>query len=238
MRSKYVSILAATTVAMVHFATSANAAISIDVRLASGNPKAATVAVGDTVNLNIYVVLPNVNGNASDDGVQSVRGSLLSSNGGLAVNFTQALAASPFNVSYQDTATTPSAARVDLDGDGDLDVGSNVSTAAAGFLAPRASALQVGAEFLICTAQLAVTSDLLGSTTELNWRNLTLNGTVQGGLWREDNVVKGLSTSLPAANQGSMSVGAPVVLATAVPEPMAFGILPITAALLRRKARR
>lgn len=214
-------------------ATSAEAALMIDVRVSGGGKSTAVTPLGGTVDLQVFAVLPNADLNPANDGFWQTTGSMLSSNGGLAANFTEALAVAPFNVNHQDT--TNGAALVDLDGDLDIDVGSNNNNSGDDFLYFRAGSLRTGVEFLIGTAKLTIAPDSAGET-EVNWRPITPIS-FGGSIWREDGVNKSTAPGIPVANRGEVIVGAPVTISAApVPEPAGLGLLAVGGlALLRRR---
>lgn len=238
MRFSVLFVRASTIVALGLLGTTANAALLIDVRLADGT-KSAVVTPGSTFTINVFATATGVDGNTANEGIQSLFGSMLSSNGGLPVNYTSVLAVSPFaSNNRQDTSSNTKAALTDLDGDGDIDVGSNNVNSSAGFLFPRADGIQAGStEFHLLTATIMVPLDAGDSlSTDLNWRIRGRTNSV--GLWRVDNVTK---NSFPGTTSSSdvVTIGAPVTVSTAIPEPAALGLLPIaTASLLRRKPRR
>ncbi len=220
--------------------SAAHAALFVDVRLADGS-KSAVVAPGDTFTINLYATVTGTDGNLTNEGFQSMFGSLLSSNGGLPVNFTSAVAVAPFDsTSRQDTTSTTLAALVDLDGDGDLDVGSNNNASAAGFVRPAASTLQPGSsEFWLLTATVSVPLDAgLGLSTDLNWRFRTpANGIF--GTWLVDGVAKAGGPGItPATLSDVLTLGSPVTVSTAVPEPATLGVAAMAGAGLLARRRR
>jgi hypothetical protein len=184
----------------------------VDLRLSNGGKSATVSKVGDTVYLDIFATVKGSNSTGADDGLQTVVGSLLSSNvNGGAVNGT--LKANLMGQFFG--LGSSSGSQKDLDGDGDLDVGSNVVSDASGFFAARAGSVdRSGAvsgnsnAFQIGTATFTVTS-LKSSTgqTNLTFRPRNGNGSITGGLWQEDG-------RLPLIDQstGSYLAGSPVVI--------------------------
>ena len=180
----------------------------IDLRVPGGGKTATVNSVGQHVSLQIWATVTGSNASGSDEGMQTAIGSLLSTNvgGGAANGSLSASPASPFN-----SFGSQSGVQHDLDGDGDLDVGSNDPEAGDDYFAARSGGVTTtggtvsGASksFMIGTADFVVTSLKTGGTTNLNFR-------IRPGitaLWREDGVA-----SLKNPTTGSMSVGAPVVL--------------------------
>jgi protocatechuate 3,4-dioxygenase beta subunit len=164
----------------------------VDLRLPGGAKTAAVANVGQVVNMEVWATVKGANTVGSDEGLQTVHGSLLSSNinGGAANGTLKVTLASPFNanIAYEGK-------QQDLDGDGDLDVGSNFNEFADNYFVARAASMQTGGTvsgatkaFKIGTATFTVTS--LKSTTGST--NLVFRGrkTQLSPLWREDNVTK------------------------------------------------
>src|SRR6266487_3030292 len=98
--------------------------VTVDVRVAGGGKNAAVTQVGQVVKLEAWAVVKGANSSPSDEGVQDILGSFLSSNfGGGAANGTlKVTRTDPFIGSG-----SADGAQTDLDGDGDLDVGSNTA---------------------------------------------------------------------------------------------------------------
>jgi len=156
--------------------------LTIDLRIPGGGKSATVSSVGQKINLEVWATVKGANSSTSDDGFQMQHGSLLSTNvNGGAVNGTFAVSLiSPFNALPSATGD-----QVDLDGDGDKDVGSNDNAVGGGHYITRAASMQVGNSFKIGTAVFTVTS--LKSTTgqtNLAYRFMQPNGYYQ--IWRED----------------------------------------------------
>jgi hypothetical protein len=122
----------------------ANAGLVIDVRAVTKNgaavvdPKNVSVAAGDTVIFRVFADVTGAAGNANPDTIQSLSGSFLSVGGGNFGNLTLTAAGitAPFGASGSSAG-----AQTDLDGDGDLDIGSNNPGDPAGFFAMRSASL-------------------------------------------------------------------------------------------------
>src|SRR5687768_9531978 len=158
--------------------------LTVDLRLPGGAKAATVTGTGQKINLEVWATVKGANASTSDDGFQMAAGSLLSSNinGGAANGTLVATLSSPFNA-----AASQNGSQKDLDGDGDLDVGSNDNTLSAGFFVARAASMMEGTSFKIGTAVFTVTS--LKSTTgqtNLTWRYQQSNAFQQ--IWREDGV--------------------------------------------------
>lgn len=161
----------------------------VDLRAPGGGKTANVSSVGQVVNLEIWAKTTGSNSSGNDESLQRAVGSLLSTNvsTGAANGTLKATLSAPFNA-----LGSSNGAQTDLDGDGDLDVGSNFIDNATSFLYARSDELiTAGAvsgaakEFKIGTATFTVTS--LKSTTgqtNLVWR---IRNATTGALWREDN---------------------------------------------------
>jgi hypothetical protein len=180
----------------------------IDLRLPGGGKSATVNSVGQHIDLEIWATVTGSNASGSDEGMQTAIGSLLSTNvgAGAANGNLSGSPESPFN-----SFGSQEGVQRDLDGDGDLDVGSNDPDAGSDYFASRSGGVTTlggtvsgkSKSFKIGTADFTVTSLKTGGTTNLNFR-------IRPGvtaLWREDGiaVLKNPTTS-------TMSVGAPVVL--------------------------
>jgi hypothetical protein len=150
---------------------------TVDIRVASGGGQAVTAtSVGQVVNLEVWVTVTGADADGSNDGVQVITGSVLSSNisGGSTLGTLSLHPVSPFNASGSSAA-----AQADLDGDGDLDAGSNVSSDSTGMLAARSASMTTGTDgtingasnsFKVAVGTFTVTSLLSGSQTNLTFR--------------------------------------------------------------------
>jgi uncharacterized protein (DUF2141 family) len=156
--------------------------LTIDLRLPGGGKSATVTGVGQKINLEVWATVKGANSSTADDGFQMQHGSLLSTNvNGGAANGTFAVTlTSPFNALPSEAGD-----QVDLDGDGDLDRGSNDNFTGGGHYVTRAASMQMGTSFKIGTAVFTVSS--LKSTTgstNLAYRFMATNGYHQ--IWRED----------------------------------------------------
>src|SRR5690242_17342988 len=91
----------------------------VDVRLAGGGSSAAITKVGQVINLEVWATATGSNSTGSDEGVQNLAGSYVSSNsnGGSALGTLKATLLAPF-----DGSGSTAGKQQDVDGDGDLDV--------------------------------------------------------------------------------------------------------------------
>src|SRR5687768_3076985 len=94
----------------------------IDVRLVGGGKAANVSSVGQVIQMEVFATVTGADANGANDGLQMVVGSFLSSNlsGGTALGTLEAAPVAPF-----DALVSTSGTQADLDGDGDLDIGSN-----------------------------------------------------------------------------------------------------------------
>lgn len=231
-------------------ASAANASLTLDV-VATGTSNPAgfviggggkavsvtgTAANGDTVSFDVFANISNGNGNSSDDGLVNAFASFSSSiNGAFRGDL---LAARDSNF----TASGSSAGKqVDLDGDGDLDVGNPVQTSATNWFNARANTAPTpifGNHIRIGTLTLTITQILSGSTSvNVLLRNQPSSSAPYN--WEEDGAF--LTANTAATNFGQVNQGAPVVFDTAgggvTPEPASVGILALggLTALARRR---
>ena len=181
----------------------------VDLRVAGGGNTATITSVGQVINLDIIVTVTGHDADLSNDGFQTVHGSLLSTNitGGSVQGTLAATVASPFNGAGNQDGTPP-----DLDADGDLDIGNNVSgTSSAGFFVARAgSPVFDGATtdgnaktWKVGTATFTVTSLNYGVQTNLVFRPATYSAAF---IYREDGEHKSPQTG------GALAAGGGVVL--------------------------
>jgi len=176
--------------------------LTVDLRIPGGAKSATVTSVGQKINLEVWATVKGANSSTSDDGFQMAHGSLLSSNvNGGAANGTMSVSLlSPFNGLGSSTG-----AQKDLDGDGDLDVGSSSTTVSTGFYVNRAGTMQLGNSFKIGTAVFTVTS-LKSTTGQTNLNYRFMDSSAFHVIWREDGVGRS-----PAAG-GTFVNGSPVVL--------------------------
>ena len=183
----------------------------IDVRLTGGGQSVVVDHVGQVINFDVFETVTGTHGTGSDDGLQTLTGSLLSSNitGGAAAGTISVTPFSPF-----DASGSQNGAQVDLDGDGDLDVGSNTDSSATGFFAARAADLQTSSgtvsgasnTFKVATGSFTVTTLLTGVQTNLTFRVRNTALAPTGFLFQEDGVKKN------GTNGGVETAGASITL--------------------------
>ena len=177
----------------------------IDLRLPGGGNEANVTEVGQQIQLDIVVTVTGHDADLSNDGFQSVHGSLLSMNvtGGSVLGNITAANFAPFNGGGSQAGT-----QADLDADGDLDIGKNDSgTNATNFFVARASSIVTdGAEtngnaktWKIGTATFTVTGLQYGVQTNIVFRPATYE---QAFIYREDGV-----HASPATGAGMVAGG-------------------------------
>lgn len=255
---------AATTV--VAATTPALATLTIDLRTPAGSKSATVSHVGDTLPLELYAQVTGSNATDSDEQMWSLFGSILSANvndgvvrGDLSVSIVH-----PFQ---SVSPTTPpitlysNGSAADLDGDGDLDVGSNNDSSSDGFIYPRGETAGIpgpfpppylgtpipnGREWKIADVSFHVTDILStpqpGAQTAVNFRWREAVGLLSIiAIWEEDGVwytrnhetyVYNTSTIAPGVD---VSTTSPLLFTVAVPEPATLPLLAFTSTLLRRR---
>jgi len=260
--------------AIAGMAASANAALmTYDMRIASAtgagqvtDSKTYTLAaggasVGDVITLNLYTVLASANATQTDDGFLTGEGSFKSGAAGtIQGNLRGDVLGTPSktnNVSPFDAATSTSGVKTDLDADGDLDVGTNVTSGALSpqpwFRAQTSGVTQAGTlnvsgnlEFLIGTTTFTVT-DASGGISNINFQpRIRTDGgptgprlqkfTVDGVQYSVNDAGVGSATvaTTSTATTGALAVGSPVSVVPA-PEPASIGLLGVAAAALLRR---
>jgi hypothetical protein len=178
----------------------------IDLRLAGSTDKEVTVtSVGQQIDLEIWVTITGDNADTSDDTLQSINTSLLSTNisGGAAQGTLTAANVAPFNGNFANTGST-----VDLDADGDLDIGRNDNSNDVGFFLARSNSQVTdgtvegnGKSFKVGTAQFTVTALNEGIQTNLVARPRG-GGAIGAIVFVEDGQVKNGSANLFSAGPG------------------------------------
>jgi len=255
--------------------SAANAAVmTYDLRIASAtgagvvqdNKTFTGAANGDVVTLNLYAVLSGANGTQTDDGFLAGWGSFKSTNSATSFqgNMRGDVSGTPTlqnNVAPFNQATSTSGIKTDFDGDGDLDVGTAVTsgtvTPAPWFQATTAGTTQFGVnavsgnlEFLIGTTTFTLSNANTVDGTSLSFvPRLRTDGGVSGPRIHKfsvDGVAYAVNSNgdgsasigtQSTAVTGSVAVGAPVVLPAPVvaPEPASLGLLGVAAAALLRR---
>jgi hypothetical protein len=163
--------------------------LTYDLRLAGGG-KSANVTPGQVVNLELFAVVTGADANASNEGYQNGWGSILSKSVSGATNLKGTLAAT-LTPTFNANSAQPGA-QADLDGDGDLDVGSNDANDHSGYFFARAAARQNGGQFKIANVKFTVAAGAAaGAKTAINFRNSI------SSLWWEDNLPKYTNIATP-----------------------------------------
>lgn len=257
MLSKRFSTMLLSGAALAGLGTSfANAGLLIDVRAFTKNGEAVSnpkyvdlVHVGDTIIFRVFAQVTGSNNNLPDC-IQSMSGSFLTQFGGSFGNLS--LVASGITAPFNATGSSPGQA-TDLDGDGDLDIGSNNPGDPAGFFAIRSlllsgprstsangasvypadaapTSIANGSEYRI-VSNLRLVVGNSGFFTEVNFRTRASN---TGGFWAQDatEVVtdNGDGTTAYSYTGGqafsdtSDVLSGPPVLVTFDPEPTSLGL--------------
>jgi hypothetical protein len=216
------------------------AGLTLDLRATGGsggvgvvNPKLVDVSEaqpGDTVTFDIVALINGQNTNLNDEGFVNVFGSFLSDNAGPVRGDLKASAHQPYRGSGHSNGL-----QIDLDGDSDLDVGSNNNGHASNFFNARISAGPptpiFGSVQTLGTLTMTLTQIPSGAfSSSVNCRPRIAN---TAGSWFEDGSATGTAQQGPS----SIGVGAPVIL-TDVPEPSAIGLAGIGLVLSRRGSKR
>ncbi len=214
-------------------AQQASATLTLDLRAISVNgiptlnPKSVTVAPNDLVTFQLFAVVTGPTEAAGLEGFQIAVGSILSNT---------SLTGGKGNVETRQFDGVFGAAGatlgtiVDLDADGDLDIGDNATAAAvAANVSLRSAAMTTGnatglgaSEFDLYQFTFRVTSPGADNQISVNWRKTDFTGLTTEYIWQENGVL----TNSRGVNGGTVAlvgVGLPVLVA--VPEPSAFGMV-------------
>jgi protocatechuate 3,4-dioxygenase beta subunit len=178
-----------------------------------GASSATVTSVGQVVRMEVVAIVTG-NETGATDGFQELDGSFLSTETSPTKSVTGNLSSSVLPDYTANGAQEGN--QVDLNGDGNLDVGSNNGGDAAGFFIARAGGIEQDGvvsgntqEFAVGLVSYTVTSLKSGAATDLNFR--LRDGIPSGAfdaVWLQDNV--GENDQL-----ASVSIGAPVVITEA-----------------------
>src|ERR1700722_5486356 len=191
--------------------------LTIDVRAADGSKSIQVSNVGQVVNLEVFAEITDPQNLPTEDGVQDVDGSFLSTNVGPGPVSGDLAAAvvSPFDANGSQDGTSQ-----DLNSDGNLDVGSNDNSTVDNFFFARSGGIETSGsgtivgnalEFEIGTLTYTVTSLNFGGEVDINYRTRNDLPTEADAVWREDN--QGISDLNGDSNGiGVIADGAPFVV--------------------------
>jgi hypothetical protein len=236
-RGSFVAAVFAAVAGLSFTGSAAQASLTLDLRSTdSANPKLVFPPVGTTafvLHFDLYGVVTGKDANLTNEGLQDTFFSILSTNTtppGLKGNLAISLVA-PFNGPGSDPGTVQ-----DLDGDGDLDIGSNDPNNPNGWVFARAFPIQTGqSEYLLAHVTFTPTAPFVaGETDAAVGLRVTASPSVFSALWQEDGQERD-SNGVSTAN-GQYLAGAPVILA--VPEPASLSILAAPALALAARRRR
>jgi hypothetical protein len=189
--------------------------LTIAVRAAGGASSASVTSVGQVVNLQIVATVTGTLNPSQYDGLDTVTGSFLSSETSSANSVAGNLSAF---TTFEFHANSAQYGTVqDLNGDGNLDVGSNNNKDAADFFSARAGgAVQDGSvsgnsmTFVIGSLNYTVTNLHNGAETDVNFR--LRSGTGSGAfdaVWLEDGNAK---NDAPGTDFGTVLTASPFVI--------------------------
>ncbi|HEX2971048.1 MAG TPA: calcium-binding protein [Tepidisphaeraceae bacterium] len=212
--------------------------LTIDVRLPDGGKVVDVVRKGQVINMDVWATIKGHNASGADEGLSMVVGSFQSWNvkGGSALGTLAVTPTSQFNAQG-----SVAGASVDLDGDGDLDIGSTDNTSADGYFGVRSGGLSSNGvvdgatmSFKIATLRFTVTSLLPGQQTKITftpWINQDESTGGYGALWVEDSssgvtASTGLNntiTSSPMVLRGALASDTTVPTATLQAKDLTVG---------------
>ena len=214
--------LLALVAAMGPLAGCAHAGVFADLRVHGQADKHVEIThLGQVVAMDLYVGVTGTNTDYTDDALWGFKASFESTNVGRGnvLGTLWAGAMAPFRNNGSQDSRNGLAHQQDLDGDGDLDVGSHTRdglfAARAGFMVPNWG--DGPAEYHVVSLTFTVTDFLSpepGDVTEINaFRPLGKEGyeLAIGGMWMEDGVAK-LSSLSEGIDAGTVTVGDPISL--------------------------
>ncbi|MEA2710042.1 MAG: hypothetical protein QOF78_2643, partial [Phycisphaerales bacterium] len=162
-----VAAAAAASIVLPSLAFAATPSITLDLRVHGSGAKEIDVSsIGESIVLDLFARCDGMDADATNDTLTILGGCFQSASGGLGVDLLGLQPAAPFNGLGSSTGIAQ-----DLDGDGDLDVGSNNPALSTGFYmvrTPTAPRPQQPGGFLIGSVAVTVAS-LGGHSTEVNW---------------------------------------------------------------------
>jgi len=200
--------------------------LTVDVRAADGSKSIELSNIGQVVNLQVWAEITDPQNQPTEDGLQDLAGSFLGTNvgpGPVAGNLAATLV-SPFNYIASQNGTVQ-----DLNGDGNLDVGSNNNSSVTNFFYARSQFLETSSsgtivgnalEFEIGTLTYTVTHLNYGGETDINFRPRGPAADTIAAVWQEDG--QGLNDTT-----GTFTAGAPFVV-TAPPAKLVFTTQPVS----------
>jgi hypothetical protein len=206
-----------TALAALLLAASAQAALKYDLRLADDSKLVYNASEGQVIELQLWAQVTGTG--AGLEGFQNGYGSIMSTDGGSIKGNLSATVAAPFAANGAQNGVA-----ADLDGDGDFDLGSNLTTSSTSFLFARASSMQTsggkllpdGREFMLANVSFTITSIGANGSIMLNFVMPNFTGKTDiAALWMQD----GLPYNTTAGSGGVAMVGEGVVITTAIPEP-------------------
>jgi hypothetical protein len=238
------------------FSSNADAALTIDLRLANGEKSVPDAQAGQKIMADVWATVTGTSTDlANSYGLSSVNGSIVS-NGPVLINIAGKQGdVAAYKGGVKTTALAPFAKsgeqpgmERDLDGDGDIDLGSPNQNDATGFFNVRADPQEYfggspagiaapggnGVAWKIGRVELTVAPGTEAGTSSVIWtprRNAAGAIAPEAGLWYDDEV----TLSAKDGSTGTIVSGAPLTV-TVVPEPGVIGTLAIGAiGLLARR---
>src|ERR1043166_7382663 len=190
----------------------------VDLRLPGGGTEVSLTSKTQVVNVEVWATVTGSDSTGTNDGVQDVFASFISknANGGAALGTLSATRLAPFDGTLSANGT-----KIDLDGDGDLDVGSNNNLSPDGYFLARSNNTTLTGGTLGAHSQsfhignlTFTTSQLLfgsGAYTQLRFapRPPNVSPEINSAVWTEDGVIKKVGGR---GSQGSFAVGTSVFL--------------------------
>jgi hypothetical protein len=205
-------------------------------------------ALGATLTMNIIAKVTAADANQTNDGLLSLAGSFLSTRANSSSPRGNLAASLLFFTEFQEGFRGPGSSNgaiTDLNGDGDLDVGSNYDLDADGFFKARATGAPRPVfvffppfEIFVGTLRYLITDVGSASYTSINFRRRDVWG---GANWYEDSVQNPDDGTWSGSHlynvDPSWTIGTPVQVIATVPDPAMLSPVAAIALLARRRTR-
>jgi hypothetical protein len=202
--------------------------LEIDILAMNGSGGATVTSVGQVIPLQVWAVVSGEESIGNNSGLDMVTGSFISSMasaGSVHGDLSVYSLSNAFDASGAQYGT-----QQDLTSDGNLDVGSNDGSNAAGYFIARAGGIATGTttgssdKILIATLNYTVTSMPSGGETDINFFSRQVVGLGFAAVWQQDGQIENETTA-------ALSPGTPFILNAGtqpVDPPATPAALPIT----------
>lgn len=165
--------------------------LMVDLRLAGGGTTVNVTGEDQIINMELWATSTGSNGTGSDDGFQMLLGSLMSGDSGSVKGDLSVKLLDPFT-----GLSSSEGDRTDLDGDGDLDIGSNDNSTSEGYFIARSGGMTYSGgsvsvnsnSFKIADVKFTVTS--VGSGGDVKITFVPRGGPNGTAIWAEEHSIR------------------------------------------------